>query len=406
VNPKKIKVEALDDFCESLTRDLMKVHEKRFADRMRSVKEASAGLGNAGARLELSVKNSWGAMEKQASEYGMRLAQVIQDDAQNISRSEATPSFHDAGMFHQDAVKGLNDIILTVRRYVPKLHKMLRPEMAALNSSLTRLEKSIMALGAALDESPGLKLESLHREIQTVQEKQLELLRLRSEEDAEGALLQAASARDKEIQSKLQELLTDPLFLELRKYEESLKQEEDEIKQFLQPIIKPLLKLERAVAAKQGPSIDVKALRDLVDSPLETVMTGQRFANMQLLSALEQTLTAGILGIEERKRRKAEETIHKIKEGTLDKLRDEYATLQANTQETLRQLKSEGLLEKRDELNRQLAENHSQSETTAARQRDLQRRIDELAKTISKLKTSVESQTDKVSREPIEITTD
>jgi len=384
----------------------MKEHEKRFADRMRSVREASAGLSNAGARLGLSVKNAWGTMDKQASEYGMRLAQILQENAQTLSRKETTSCFHDAGIFHQEAVKALNDIILTVRRYVPKLHRMLKPEMAALNSSLTRLERSIMGLGAALDGSPGHKLESLRRDSQTLQEKQVELLRLESEEDAEGALLQVASNREKELESKEQDLMSSPEFLELGSYEESMKRKEEEIKQSLQPLIKPLVKLERAVAAKQGPSIDVKALRDLVDSPIETVVMGQHFASMQLLTVLEETLASGKLEILERKRRKAEEAIQSVKEGALDKAREDYLTLQANAQETLRQLKSKGLLDRKGELNQQLTETRSQIEAIRTRQRELQRRIDELGKTVSKLKTSIESQISKISREPVTISAD
>lgn len=396
-------MEELGDFCSVLSRNLMKGHEKLFSDRMRSVREASVGLSNAGARLGLSVKNAWGTMDKQACEYGMRLAQMLQEYAQTLSRNEATSSFHDAGTFHQDAVKALNEIIRTVRRYVPKLHRMLKPEMAALNSSLTKLEKSIMGLGAALDESPGLKLEALHRDSKTLQEKQVESLKLRSEQDAEQAFLEAASNREDELRSKEQELMSSPEFIELGSYEESLKRKEEEIRQLLHPLVKPLLKLERAVAAKQGPSIDVKALRGLVDSPIETVVTGQRFAIMQLLSVLEQTLASGKFEILERKRRKAEEAIQSVKEGALDRARDEYLTLQANTQETLRQLKSNGLLDNRDELEKQVTETRSQIEAIRTRQMELKRRIDEIRSGVSKLKISVESQIDRISRQSVTI---
>jgi chromosome segregation ATPase len=400
---KEIKVDELNDFYDALARDLMKKHEKRFADRIRSVTEASTALGNAGARLEAGVRNAWGSMEKQASEYGMRLAQLLQEDAQKLSSKEVAANFRDAESLHEDAVRVLNEIIRTVRKYAPKLHRMLKPEMSALNSSLVRLEKSITDLGAALDESPGLKLESLQRDVQAVKDKQDELLRLRSEEDAERSLLEAASSREEELKSKERELLSYPEFVELGKYEKSLELKEADIEQLFQPLVKPLLKLERAVAAKQGPAVDIKALRDLVDSPIETVISGQRFASMQLLSALEQSLGAGQIEIVDRKRRKAEEAIQALKQGALDKARDEYLALQANTQETLRQMKSKSLLDRRDELNRQLAETHSEIQSIEARQKELQRRIEEIGAAISKLSTSIESHIGKVSRESVTI---
>jgi hypothetical protein len=384
----------------------MKDHEKRFADRIRSVREASAGLANAGARLDLGVRNAWGTMDKQASEYAMRLAQTTQEYAQNISRKEAASTYQEAEIFHQDAVRALNDIILTVRRYVPKLHRMLKPEMATINSSLTRLEKSITDLGTALDGSPGLKLESLTRDVKALQEKQVDLLRLRSEEDAKQALEEASLAREKEFQSRIQELLGASEFLELRKYEESLKYKEDEIRQLLQPLTKPLLKLERAAASKQTASVNVKALRDLIESPIDAVVTGQRFAIMQLLDILEESLGEGKLEILERKRRKAEEAIAAIKQGALDRTRDEYIALQANTQETMRQLRSKGLLDIRDEINQRLAEIHAEIAAVATRQRELRRKREDLDRAISKLKASVESQIIKFAHESVTISRD
>jgi len=384
----------------------MKEHEKRFAERIRSVREASAALNNAGTRLGAGVKTAWGTMEKQVSEYGIRLAQTIQENSQNLSRQEAESSYHEAGIFHQNAVRALNEIILAVRRYVPKLQRMLKPEMATLNSSLVRLEKSIVDLGTTLDTSPGRKLESLNRDAQTLQERQRDLLKLKSEENAEQALIEATSTRQGEFDSREQELLSSPEFLELEKYEESLKHKEDEIKQLLQPLIKPLLKLERAAATKQGPSIDAKALRDLIEAPVETVIAGQRFASMQLLSLLEENLAAEKLEVLDRKRRKAQEAIEAVKQGALDKARDEYLTLQANTQETLRQLKSKGVLDRRDELDQQLTEIRTQIETMKARQRELRRKIDELTVTVSKLKTSIELQISKVAHESVTVSTD
>jgi Fe2+ transport system protein B len=239
-----------------------------------------------------------------------------------------------------------------------------------------------------------------------IQEKQKELLQLKSEENAEQALVEATLARQAEFESKERELLSSPEFLELGKYEESLKRNEDEIRQLLQPLIKPLLKLERAAAAKQAPPVDVKALRDLVDAPVEVVMAGQRFASTQLFSSLEENLAAGKLEMLDRRRRKAEEAIELIKQGALERARDHYATLQANRQETMRQLKSSGLLDKRDELDQQLRETRSQIEAMKTRQRDLRRKADELTLAVSKLKASIESQIDRVAHESVTISTD
>jgi hypothetical protein len=204
----------------------------------------------------------------------------------------------------------------------------------------------------------------------------------------------------------MQDLLGAQEFLELAKYEEMLKRREDEMRQLVQPLAKPLLKLERLAAAKQTQAIDNNALRHLVESPVEAVAPGQRFASMQLLDLLEENLGQGRLEILERKRRKAEEAIGAIRQGALDKDREEYLSLQANVQETKRQLKSKGLSGKRDDLIQQLSHISDQKTTVATHLREFQRRRDDLEKTISKLKTSMESQINKVSHESVTISTD
>lgn len=403
---KEVSVDKLKDYCEELARDLMRDHEKRFADRMRMVKEASVGLENAANRLALGVKNAWGTMEKQASEYGMRLAQMLQENAQKLSRRGLSSDFHQTESFHQDAVKTLNEIIITVRRYVPKLHKALKPEMATLNSSLMRLEKAVQALGVALDESPGLKLDSLQREVEALLNKQDELTTLKSENRNETEFSEEASSREKEFISKKQELMSGSEFIELTKFEQSLKLKEDEIRQFLQPLTKPLLKLERTAGDKRESTVDLKALRDLIENPIQTVVSGRLYASIQLLDLLHEALKRGELEIEERKRRKAEEAIVAVKEGALDRMKDEYLALQANTQETLRQLKSKGLLDNREDLDKQLADIHAQIEEIKDRQRELQRRNNDLTQTISKLKGSVESRISKIAHRAMTVGVD
>lgn len=361
MKPREIRVSELSSYCDDLTCDLMKDHEKRFSDRIRSVREAAAGLGNAASRLATGVKNAWGTLEKQTSEYAMRLAQTLQDNAQSLSRMDPTSGFRGTETFHQDTVKVLNDIILTVRKYVPKIPKTLRLEMTILNSSLMKLEKSVKDLGKTLDDSPGLKLESLHRDVETIIEKQNELAGLRSGEQKEGESLEDTFKREKQLTTENNSIISTPEFLELRRYEEALKLKEDEIRQFLQPISKPLLKLERARAMKKDEALDVKTLRDLVEKPIETVVAGQLFAIAELLASLGNALRNGELGLEERKRRKAEDVVEAVANNALEKLRAEHLAFQANTQESLRQLKSKGLLDKRNALEEQLAQTRTRA---------------------------------------------
>ena len=141
----------------------------------------------------------------------------------------------------------------------------------------------------------------------------------------------------------------------------------------------------------------------MIERPTETIITCQSFAVMQLLGSLEKELTQGTLEFEAKRRRRAEETISMVKEGAIDKMREENLTLQANVQETMRRLKSDGLMDKKDRLDELLCEKHTQIEELAARKRELERRKDDLMKSVLKQKGTIESQVSKINDERISI---
>jgi hypothetical protein len=185
--------------------------------------------------------------------------------------------------------------------------------------------------------------------------------------------------------------------------EDGLSAKEDEIKQLLQPILKPLLKLERAVSMKQVASVDARALHDMIEKPVESIAMTQSFGIVDVLHSLEEALEGGQLEVEERKRRKATETIQSINAGMLDTIREEYLTLQANIQETTRQLKSRGLIEKKETIDLSLTETRTRKQSILTENRNLERRAQELSKGVLKQKNAVESQVLKLARQTIVI---
>jgi hypothetical protein len=383
----------------------MKDHEKRFAERIRNVKEASNAMVNTAGRFGTSVKNAWGTMDETASEYGTRLAQTIQDTANKLTQTEASPKFSNAESFHEESVQALNKIILTVRRYVPKIHRGLKSEIAALNTALVKLENSIRAFGTALDDSPGSKIESLKRDAELLTRRQEELVGLKTEKSDRASALETVSGREKELLREEQDLTSQGEFLELNRYEESLRSKEDEIKQFFQPIAKPLLKLERADLNKKARATDARTLRGLVEDPVQTLSTGQQFSIVQLLGQLDEALGRGELEVEERKRRRAQDTIQHAKKGAIGAMREEHLAIQANIQETLRQLRANGLIEKRDRLEQRIADARNEKETLLARHRDLERRIDDMNRDVVKQKAALESRILKLSHRTVTILT-
>jgi len=402
----EVGVDELVTFFESLAQDTMKDHEKRFQDRIRSIRDACNALDTTASRFEVAVKNSWGTMDKSASEYGTRMARTIEESVRNLSRPQALASYEEIERFHKDSIEALKTIIKTVQKYVPKLRRGLRVEMAALNAALGRLEAAIKSLGLALDQSPGNRIELIRREILHLTQARADLMKLNTEQDETTKSLETNADKEREAHAEAEELSSNDMVRELARYEDSLRAKEEEISQFLQPIIKPLTKLERNESTGKNQTIDLVTLRNLVDRTVETLTTGQPFALIRLLTQLEEELSRGRLEIEERRRRKAEETIHKAIHGEIERLRDDYLTIQANVQETLRQLKATGLLDRKNQLEERQALIRDEKEHLISNNVELRRRIDAATKTYLKQKQSIELQIKQVTDKNIEIRTE
>ena len=401
-----VDADELPTVFESLATDTMKDHERRFQERIRSVRDACNSLGNAASRFEAAVRNAWGTMDKSASEYGTRMARTIEESAHKLGRQQTASRYEDAEKFHKDAIEVLNTIIKTVRRYVPKLRRGLRVEMAALNIALGKLETTVKALGLALDQSPGNRVLLTRKDILHLTQARAELRKLKDEEINENQSLKANADKERKALADAAEFSSNDMFLELARYEESLRSKQEEINQFLQPVIKPLTKLERNEATSKNQALDLTTLRSIVDTPVETVVTGQPFALIQLLTQLEEALRHGNLEIEERRRRKAEETIQQAKLGGIEKMREDYLTIQANVQETLRQLKAAGLLDKKNDVEQRRALILDEKEHLISRKAELTRRIDDLNKTMAKQKQSIEQQIKSLTNKTLEIRID
>jgi DNA repair exonuclease SbcCD ATPase subunit len=399
----EITVDDASTLFESLARETMKDHEKRFVDRIRSVKDACNTLESAASRFETGVRNAWGTMDKTASEYGTRMAQTIEEAARGLSRRQTSPEYDDVEAFHRESIEVLNTIVKTVRRYVPKLRRGLRVELAALNASLSKLEAAIRSLGMAIDQSPGEKIESVRRDVQLLKHAHEELVKLRNDRTEQSKALEATESEEKATIATTQEFDSNAMFRELARFKDELSAKEDEIAQFFQPMIKPLTKMERKESGEKSKTFDLTTLRDLVDRPVATVVTGQTYAIVQLLAQLDEELQRGSLEIEERRRRKAKEAIQQATQGAIEKLREDYLTNQANVQETLRQLRAEGLLDKRDEAEQHKAAIESKKQQLMSQMTEVNRRIDAISKTLLREKQSIEQQIRQVTGKEIKI---
>ena len=399
---KTVRLDELIAFSNSLAHDLMRPYERVFGEKTKNIKRTSEDIANIAGRLEISIKNAWGSLDKATSEQGLRLTQTIKETARQLTGQEIDSNYTESERFHETAIDVSNKIILAIRKYVPKLYKVLKTDLAALNSALSKLEASINSLGIALDESPGKVLQSLESEIKIIQQKNHVIKGLQKQDEEIKRSIQKSSKTERSLLLEQNALLSGEQFRKLQQYEEALNSKSAEIDQLLQPLTKPLRKFERTLSDNDS-TVDRNILAKLMEAPKETISSYDAQLINRLFGSLEDALNNGKLEIEDRKRRRAQEVIQAINRGELEKLRTAYLLLQNDAQTAKESLAAHGLLEKNERLKQLLSETRSQGEQLKLTQRENAKKIEELTRVVSKQKALIESRIAKLSGQQISL---
>lgn len=395
----------LPAYGDTLCKDIMRSHEKRFVEREKNIKRASDDLAVVANKLEVSIRNAWGSLDKTTSEQGVRLTQTIREAAQLISKQDIQSDYSGSEIFHTTAVEASEKVILAIRKYVPKLHKALKTDIASLNSSITKLEGAINAFGITLDESPGSAIESLKVDIHTLLEKEHTLNELRREMQKIHGFVTISLDAEKALLKDQEALLSHEEFRQLLQLQDALQSKNEAIEQFIQPLLKALKKYERTLS-DDNKSVDRRVLARLIDHPRATVAETDSHSLLQVFIPLNGALTRGELGIEERRRKRAEEVIAAITQGELDHLRGEYITIQDNIRNTTERLKTTGLLPKKEDLLRSLEGTRSKTAQLNTQLTENEKRIEDVIKIISRDKSLIEKELTKLSGKPFAIKTE
>jgi tetratricopeptide (TPR) repeat protein len=245
---ENVNLVELPAYADTLCKGIMRSYEKRFVEREKNIKRASDDLAVVANRLEVSIRNAWGSLDKTTSEQGVRLAQTIREAAQQISKQDIQSEYSGSETFHTTAVEASDKVILAIRKYVPKLHKALKTDIASLNSSITKFEAAINAFGIALDESPGSAIESLKVDIHTLLEKEHTLNELRRERQKIHESATMSLDAEKALLKEQEALLSHEEFRQLLQLQDALQSKNGAIEQLIQPLLKALRKYERTLS--------------------------------------------------------------------------------------------------------------------------------------------------------------
>lgn len=368
----------------------MRSHEKRFEARIKNIRRASDELSTVASRLEVSIRNAWGSLDKTTSEQGLRLVQTIKEAANQISNQSIPSDFNGLESLHKTSVGASDKIILTIRKYVPKLYKAMKTDIASLNSSLTKLETTINEFGTSLDDSPGSAIESLKVDIRDILEKEHTLNELLEDNRQIRKTLASSVDGERTLLREQETLLTNEEFRQLFQLEDAARSKAETIEQFLQPLVKPLKKYGRIMSDDK--SLDRRILTQLVEKPQATVSETDPRALLRLFNSLNGALNRGELGIEERKRKRAEEVILSISRGDLEQLRSEFASIQERIKKTEDQLQITGLFHKKEQLAEALTQTQSKTAQLNAQLAENERRLEIVTAMISKEKSLIEKE--------------
>jgi len=393
----------LPTFADSLYKELMRSHEKRFEARIKNVRRASDELSTVASKLEVSIRNAWGSLDKTTSEQGIRLVQTIKETTNQISNLSIPSDYNGMESLHKTMVEASDKIIMTVRKYVPKLYKAMKTEIASLNSSLTKLETTIKEFGTSLDDSPGGEIESLKVDIRMLLQKDHTLKERIADNGQIRKALASSADEEKTLLHEQEILLSHDGFRELLQSEDASRSNAEAIELFLQPLVKALKKYERMSDEK---SIDHQVLTRLVENPRAAVSESDFQTLLRIFNALNGALSRGELGIEERKRKRAEGVILSITQGDLEQLRTEQVTIQNRIKKTKDQLQATGLLHKNEELAETIKRTQFKTVQLNTQLAENEKRIEALAGMISKEKSLIENEITRLSSRSITIRTD
>ena len=390
----------LPAFADSLYKELMRGHEKRFEARIKNIRRAADELSTVASRLEVSIRNAWGTLDKTTSEQGLRLVQTIKETTNQISNQDIASDYNGLESFHKTSVVASDKIILTIRKYVPKLYKAMKTEIASLNSSLTRFETAINEFGSSLDSSPGSAIESLKADIRTLLEKEHTLNELRADNKEIRKTLDSSVDRERALLGEQQSLLSHETYRQLLQLEDMLRSKAEGIEQFLQPLGKAIKKFERVSDDK---SLNYQVLTRLIENPRTAVSETDPQTLLRVFNAVDGALIRGELGIEERKRKRAEEVILSITRGDLEHFRTEYVSIQDRIKNTYDQLQATGLLHKKEELTESLSRTQSNTAQLNNRLAENEKRIEDVTRMLLKEKSMIEDEIARLSRKTITI---
>ena len=338
----EVPIQSLSDKMHEIIADRERSYRGQFSSHEKRILRLVGSVERAARNLREAIGRAWGTLTKPAEQHGIRLTEQVLDACRSLAASKSHVSYDELRKFQESSVQTIRTIVKTYNKYVPSIIRAVKSESSALEDSITALSQSVTELGQVLESS---NLRELHfmvddadRLVQNARELNLKTNEIQQMKETSMRL----QVQEERLRNDLSSLSHDQAIKELNHIEEEARQREAEILALLEPLLKPLRKIDRAnEKAQEGLSRAI--VSKIVENPLGAVLETSAGEMRDLLISLHQLLKRDELLLDQRRKRKAADAIQALQAGRLDRFKEDLGILEANKREVLRLLKGSGL---------------------------------------------------------------
>ncbi len=397
----EIAVELLNQKMEEVIASTEDLWSKRFSDATRQVTKSLGLVEKAAVNLADAARRAWGSITRPTEQHALRLSdQIIQLCGSPVDTPDT--SYDGVRRFEERSIQTAKSIAKTYNRYAGSIIRSAKSETSILEDSIMSLNRSVVALSELLDDSRLREIRAAGRDADRLVQEASRLRILIGEKAQAEDVLQELQDREVELANELSALSKDERLTELDRTEGQIKQKETEALALLEPLSKPLRKIDRP-EIKLPAGLKKTSVSRLAENPLDTLLELPVSEIQEALSSLHHMIEHGHPLLDQRRKRKSLEAIEALRAGALKKLREDHSILHANRQEILRQLRSSGLYDQWVNLRNQIEGIRAEAAKCQARITDLQSQETQQRSLVLEQKMAIERTLENLLEEQVSI---
>jgi predicted nucleic acid-binding Zn-ribbon protein len=376
----EIRARSLNEKMRQIIADRERSYHGKFSSKLKQIFRSIGSVEKAASNLREAVGRAWGILSKPAEQHGVRLSEQVLEACNSLAAHRPEPSYDELRKFQEDSIQTIRAIVKIHDKYMPSIIRAVKSESSTLEDSIATLSQNITELGEVLDSSKLKELQLIAEDAdqftETARELSLKMDEIEQTTEAIRRLRDQGSA----LEDDLSTLGRDRVLKELDQIDQQARQKEAEILALLEPLLKPLRKIDRSDdKTLEGSSKAI--VNRVVENPLASVIEIPASEMRQLLISVHELLARDELLLDQRRKRRASEAIQVLQAGALDRFREDHGILEANRREVLRQAKGSGLYDKWLSVRKQLDDLNMEI-------KEHQRRITELQSQVARLRES------------------